>query len=104
MKIAIEIWGTTLVGLAGIGAIAYYVHAMPMKSVAPTVSELMDQCVVYNSAPGTIAFKREEINRYLHKVDAQQLADIAPDLRKSFSVCTQELKVNLKKYGALVGN
>lgn len=105
MKIGIEIWGVALVGLVGlaiIGSIGYYLgREMPGAIEQSAVNELIDKCVVYNSSPGRIPFKFDEIQTFLKKMDAEPSENIPRKLLTSFNVCRQDLRVNLKKYELL---
>ncbi len=102
MKIDFQLWGTSLIGLTIISGIGYYVQSVQINTPSkPTVHQLLDKCVVFNSSPGMIPFKFDEIQSFMKLVDQENTDDIPHELRMPYDVCMQDLRVNIKKYASL---
>lgn len=112
MKFDIKGWAIILLGTGAIVGLGVYL--VKIKSPAQSsmnVSELITECVGYNSNPGRIPMHRAKIQTLMHTVETQYLKtksaaqaaapaedELPAALRKPLQICIQDLKLNLEKY------
>ncbi len=112
MKFDIKGWGIILLGTAALASLGFYLAKMESpKQSSINVSELITECVTYNSNPGRIPMNRAKIQSLMHTVETQILKpktseqelannedELPATLRKPLQICIQDLKLNLEKY------